>query len=78
MHKIHQTCNYIKLSCETYIDCVLQTHSWETPGARESDREDSVPITLDAANSVMQTPTDPLEDTPEHCAIEQQEVGFSY
>ena len=29
---IHQTCDYIKLSCDTYIQRVLQTHSWEKPG----------------------------------------------
>ena len=30
---ICQTHDYIKLSCDTYIQCVLQTHGWEKPGA---------------------------------------------
>jgi hypothetical protein len=39
---LHQTRHYVKLSCETYINRVLQTHGWEKPGAKESDRFDSV------------------------------------
>jgi hypothetical protein len=35
---IHQTRNYVKLSCETYIKRVLQTHGWEKLSPRESDR----------------------------------------
>jgi hypothetical protein len=30
---LHQTHDHIKVSCETYMDHVLQTHRWETPGA---------------------------------------------
>jgi len=29
---VHQTRDYIKLSCETYIDRVLQTHAWMGKG----------------------------------------------
>ena len=68
---VHQMCDYIKISCETYIDCVLQTHGWETPGARESNRHDLVPITPDASNALMQLAPGPMEDTPEHGALEK-------
>ena len=74
---VHQTHNYVKLSCETYIDCVLQMHGWETPSAHESNHHDSVPITPDASNVLMQLAPGPSEDTPDYGALEQ-EVGFSY
>jgi hypothetical protein len=41
---IHQTRDYIKLSCESYIDRVLQTHGWVTPDHQQSDRHDHVPL----------------------------------
>ena len=74
---VHQTCNYVKISCATYIDCVLQTHGWEMPGACESDRHDLVPITPDASNALMQLAPGPLENTSEHEAL-KQDIGFSY
>ena len=52
-------------------------HGWESPGARESDHHDSVPITPDASNALMQLAPGPTEDTPDHEALEK-EVGFSY
>ena len=52
-------------------------HGWEIPGAHESDHHDSVPITLNASNALMQLVPGSSEDTPEHRALER-EVGFSY
>ena len=69
-------CNYIKLSCETYIAHVLQTHGWETPGAHKSDHHDSVLIAPDASNALMQLAPGPPEDSPEHGALEQ-DIGLS-
>ena len=74
---VHQMQDYIKLYCETYIDCVLQMHGWEMPGACESDCHDSVLITPDASKTLMQLAPGPSEDMPEHEALEW-EVGFSY
>ena len=74
---VHQMHDYVKLSCETYIDRVLQMHGWETPGAHESNCHDLVLITPDASNALMQLAPGPAEDTLEHGALEQ-EVGFSY
>ena len=34
---VNQTQDYIKISCETYIDRVLQTHGWATPSPQTSD-----------------------------------------
>jgi hypothetical protein len=73
---VHQTRDYVKISCETYIDRILQTHGWETPGARESDRFDSVPMSVDSASNLLDK-VGPLEATPEHSDLEQ-EIGFSY
>lgn len=73
---IHQTRGYIKLSCETYIKQALQTHGWEKPGARESDRHDSVPLSGDFAKSLCEL-QGPMEGTPEHKELESK-VGYSY
>ena len=73
---VHQTRDYIKLNCETYLDRVLQTHGWDQPSPRESDRFDQVPITQDSVNG-LSTLVGPPESTPEHRAIERQ-AGFSY
>jgi hypothetical protein len=74
---IHQTRDYIKLSCETYLDRVLQMHGWEQPGARESDRHDSVLMSPDAATALMQVAAGPAEGTSEHRELETS-VGFGY
>ena len=73
---VHQTRDYVKLSCETYIDRVLQTHGWDKPGARETDRFDSIPMTPDSATALVQL-TGPSEDTQEHRDLET-EAGFGY
>jgi hypothetical protein len=73
---VHQTRDYIKLSCETYIKRVLQTHGWDMPGARESDRHDRVPMSPENATRLL-TLEGPIEGTSEHKALETQ-VGYSY
>ena len=73
---VHQIRDYIKLSYETYIDHVLQTHGWDKPGARETDRFDSIPMTPDSATALVQL-TGPSEDTQEHRDLET-EAGFGY
>jgi hypothetical protein len=73
---IHQTSHYIKLLCEVYIKCVLQTHGWETPSARESDRHDCVPLSPDAM-SALAILSGPAETDPAHAELERQ-LGFSY
>jgi hypothetical protein len=74
---VHQTRDHVKVSCETYINRVLQTHGWETPGARESDRFDSVPMTAEIAAQLTAIPAGPSEGTPEHRDLEA-DVGYSY
>jgi hypothetical protein len=73
---IHQTRNYVKLSCSTYIKRVLQTHGWEKPAACDPDQHDSVPLSADSCK-LLSTLEGPLEGTQEHCALES-EVGYSY
>ena len=73
---IHQTRDYVKLSCETYIQRVLQTHGWEKPNLQESDRHDSVPLSPDFAKTLC-TLEGPLEGTTEHKELERK-VGYGY
>lgn len=73
---VHQTQDYIKLTCETYIDRVLKTHGWETPGAKESDRHDSVPMSADTSKQLGML-SGPVEGSGDHVALEK-EMGFSY
>jgi hypothetical protein len=74
---VHQSRDHVKVSCETYINRVLQTHGWETPGARDPDRFDSVPMTADVSTSLQQLPPGPSEGTTDHRDLESS-VGFSY
>jgi hypothetical protein len=73
---IHQTSHYIKLSCEVYLKRVLQTHGWETPSARESDRHDCVPLSSDAM-SALALLSGPPETDPAHAELERQ-LGYGY
>jgi hypothetical protein len=73
---VHQTSHYIKISCETYIHRVLQTHGWESPGPRESDRPDSVPLHPDVASKIALL-TGPAEGTPEYIQL-ANEMKFGY
>jgi hypothetical protein len=73
---IHQTRRYVKISCETYIQRMLQTHGWESPGPKESDRPDSVPLHPDVASKIALL-TGPTEGTTEYDNL-AQEMKFSF
>ena len=73
---IHQTRNYTKLSCETYIDRLLQTHGWEKPAANESDRFDVVPLPVDSVEALLKD-AGPSEGSKEHRELAEK-VGFGY
>jgi hypothetical protein len=73
---VHQSSKFIKISCETYIQRVLQTHGWESPGPRESDRPDIVPLHPDVA-SKLATLSGPSEGSPEFTAL-ADEMKFGY
>jgi hypothetical protein len=73
---VHQTREYCKLNCETYIDRILQTHGWTSPSPGESDRHDAVPMTHEVSQQ-LQLLEGPAEGTPAHKALEQ-EIGYSY
>jgi hypothetical protein len=73
---VHQTSHYIKLNCATYLRRILQTHGWETPQARATDRHDCVPLSPDAMSSLALL-TGPEEASSDHIALERR-VGFGY
>jgi hypothetical protein len=73
---IHQTRDYIKISCETYLAQVLQTHSWEKPSLKESDHHDSVPMSANVSKKLC-TLSGPAEGTHEHATLAKK-TGFSY
>jgi hypothetical protein len=72
---VHQTSQYIKISCKTYIKCMLQTHGWDSPGPRESDRPDSVPLHPDVAAKLAAL-SGPSEGTPKFQQI-AKDMKFS-
>jgi hypothetical protein len=74
---VHQTADYTKLNCETYIDRVLQTHGWTSPYEGETDRHDSVPMTSDVSNRLVTLEDGPAEGTIEHKRLEQS-IGYSF
>jgi hypothetical protein len=59
---IHQTRDYIKISCETYLARGLQTHSWEKPSLKESNHHDSVPMSAKVSKKLC-TLSGPAEGT---------------
>jgi hypothetical protein len=73
---IWQMRDFVKISCETYIDCLLQTHNWSAPATNESDRHDCIPLSSDNATNLQQLHR-PMEGTPEHKSLEVA-AGFAY
>jgi hypothetical protein len=73
---VHQTRDYIKISSQTYINCLLHTHGWETLSASSSDCSNLVLLHPDVATRIAVL-TCPADGTPEHHSLAQQ-VGFSY
>jgi len=37
---LDQTCDYIKASCKSFSNCMLQTHGWNQASPNEKDRHD--------------------------------------
>jgi hypothetical protein len=73
---VHQTRTFIRISCETYIQRVLQTHGWDSPGPKETDRHDSVPLHPDVAAKIALL-TGPPEGTLEFNVL-ATEMKFGY
>ena len=75
----HQTRDYIKLSAESYIDRMLQTHGWDSPkqsAVPTTDVTKAVPLNPAIANKLM-TLEGPPEKSIEAMAISKAN-GFSY
>ena len=73
---LNQTCDYIKVSCESCIDCVLQTHGWNQPSPNEKDRHNVAPISPEMIDKLQQLKGS-TEGTTKHKQIEK-DAGFSY
>jgi hypothetical protein len=69
-----QTRHYIKVGCETYIDCVLLSHGWDKPPVK--DPHNLVPIPPETASKLL-TLEGPQEKTTEAKELSKK-VGFSY
>ena len=61
---IHQTRDYIKLSCGDYLRRVLQMHGWESLTANESDHHDMVPMSSDSSKQLAEL-SGPSKGMPE-------------
>ena len=72
---VYQTRDYIKISCDTYIDRLLLTHGWSDPSSSERTT-DSPPISEDVAQKISQL-VGPTDKTAEHAELER-EMQFSY
>jgi ribosomal protein L30/L7E len=73
---VYQTRDYIKITCETYIERLLLTHGWMDPGTNESDRHDITPISYETAAKLLLL-TGPADGTYEHRKLEET-FKFSY
>jgi hypothetical protein len=73
---VHQTRDYIKLSCETYVRRLLSSHGWETPNASSSDWSDLVPLHPDIATRIASL-SGPSKGTAEHRDLATT-TGFGY
>ena len=73
---LYQTRDYLKLSCETFIDRLLQTHGWQCSAADTSSKAPSSPITEDLVKKLKHL-RGPAEGTAEHKAL-QDTMNFSY
>jgi len=71
-----QTCDYIKLHCESYIDKILLSHGWTEPGPKEPNCHDMVPLSPDTVDC-LQHLVGPPEGSKEHLDIKQK-LKFSY
>ena len=70
---IDQTRDYIKLSCETYIDKIVSHHGW----TNEKCREFPIPMRNDSTSlTEIQTSTGPTD--PKLCKELEKQMGFNY
>ena len=76
---VHQTRDYIKLSCTSYLRRLLAGHNWETPGEFESKigSRPTEPIPASCIAALYTTPAGPYEHTQEHAKLEH-DMGFAY
>ncbi len=76
---VHQTRDYIKLSCTSYLRRLLAGHNWETPGEFESKigSRPTEPIPASCIAALYTTPAGPCEHTQEHAKLEH-DMGFAY
>ena len=72
---VHQYDDSIMLSCEKYIDRVLQTHMWTTPSEPHPSKQ-VTPLPTDAVTALYKH-IGPAENTPEHAALVAKH-GFAY
>jgi hypothetical protein len=63
---VHQTRDYIKISCETYVHRLLATHVWQTPSLSSTDHPDLVPLHPDVATRIA-TLSGPAKGTVRVC-----------
>ena len=73
---IFQARDFVKLSAETYIDRMMQTHGWDAPSKSPTAESKAVPLNPAIANRLMT-----LEGPPEKSVEAQmlaKENGFSY
>jgi hypothetical protein len=73
---VHQTRDYIKISCKTYVTRLLPTHGWQTPSSSSSNRTDLVPLHPNVATRIA-TLSGPAEGMTDHSTLAKQ-VGFGY
>jgi len=72
---LSQTHDYIKVSCKSFIDCMLQTHGWNQPSPNEKDCHDITPISSESINKLQQKGH--IKGSTDHKWIEQ-EASFGY
>jgi len=72
---LSQTRDYIRVSCKSVIDCMLQTHGWNQPSPNEKDCHDITPISSESIDKLQQKGH--IKGTANHKQIEQ-EAGFRY
>jgi hypothetical protein len=74
---VDQTCDFVKLSCSSYLHRVLKAHSWEQPNNRATDGHNIIPISDESVKCLSLAADGPAEHSPSHRTLEK-DVGFSY
>jgi len=72
-----QTCDYIKLSAESYIRRLLKAHGWDNPSPRELSNKPKPPLHESNVANLFNLAAGLVENTPEHKAL-KAEQGFGY